>query len=272
MNETQGLNKFIQNIKIERDSLSRQISYLPPGTIRWWRQYKNGKEYLIFSQVNENGNAHFITKNKELCSQLAAKYFFEHQIDNIDNFIAALEIANKEALRISTEAVLNELPSEIADICRENEAGILYKKEEGLILEEQEWRKREYLKSDHFAHFLTQRTSTGEFVRSKSEVIIYELLLKYDLAFRYECQKYIDGYPIHPDFTIYRRDGKIFYWEHCGLMNQQNYIDSYHWKLDKFEKDGIVPWDNLILTYDDRFGNIDVNIIESEIQNKLLLA
>ena len=55
-------------------------------------------------------------------------------------------------------------------------------------------------------------------------------------------------------------------------MNQQNYIDSYHWKLDKFEKDGIVPWDNLILTYDDRFGNIDVNIIESEIQNKLLLA
>ena len=271
MTESQGLEHFINNIKIERDSLSQQINYLPPGVIRWWRQFKNGKEYLVFSQIINNNDSRFITKNKQLLSQLAAKHFLEHQMENIDNYIAALEIAQKESLRITSEAVLKELPPEIADICHANDAGIIYKKEDDLLIEEQEWRRHDYIKSDSFSQFLTHRTSTGEFVRSKSEVIIYEVLLKYDLAFRYECQKYIDGYPVHPDFTIYRKDGKIFYWEHCGLMNQQDYIDRYHWKLNKFEKEGIVPWDNLILTYDDPFGNIDVNIIESEIQNKLLI-
>ena len=43
MTESLGLEHFINNIKIERDSLSQQINYLPPGVIRWWRQFKNEK-------------------------------------------------------------------------------------------------------------------------------------------------------------------------------------------------------------------------------------
>lgn len=37
-----------------------------------------------------------------------------------------------------------------------------------------------------------------------------------------------------------------------------------------YEKAGIVPWDNLIVTYDGADGNLNLAIVESEIKNKLL--
>ena len=37
-----------------------------------------------------------------------------------------------------------------------------------------------------------------------------------------------------------------------------------------YEQAGIVPWDNLIVTYGDQYGNVDVREIESQIINRLL--
>lgn len=86
-------------------------------------------------------------------------------------------------------------------------------------------------------------TSRGLKVRSKSEVLITEML----------------------------PDGRVFYWEHCGLMSLKEYREHQKWKMEVYEKAGIVPWKNLIVTYDDEDGNINVGIIESEIQNKLII-
>lgn len=41
-------------------------------------------------------------------------------------------------------------------------------------------------------------------------------------------------------------------------------------KMEIYETAGIVPWDNLIVTYGDINGNIDVRAIESELRSKLL--
>ena len=40
--------------------------------------------------------------------------------------------------------------------------------------------------------------------------------------------------------------------------------------MNMYERAGIVPWKNLIVTYDDEYGGIDTRIIEAEIRNKLL--
>lgn len=62
----------------------------------------------------------------------------------------------------------------------------------------------------------------------------------------------------------------LVYWEHCGRVNDPAYMRHHKWKLSMYEKAGIVPWKNLILTYDNEQGNIDARIIEAEIKNKLL--
>ena len=80
---------------------------------------------------------------------------------------------------------------------------------------------------------------------------------------------YIENRRFSPDFTIFHR-GELFYWEHCGLVGNPRYMKHHKWKLDMYERAGIVPWKNLIVTYDDETGNLDSRMIEAEIRNRLL--
>ena len=108
-------------------------------------------------------------------------------------------------------------------------------------------------------------------VRSMGEVACAEQFYYHDVVFRYEQVLVIDGIEFAPDFTIMRRrDSKIFYWEHCGKPYDEGYMRHHKWKLEMYEKAGIVPWDNLIVTYSDRHANVDMRIVESEIANKLI--
>ena len=40
-------------------------------------------------------------------------------------------------------------------------------------------------------------------------------------------------------------------------------------KLEIYERADIAPWTNLIITYDDQYGNINMNVVESEIKCKI---
>ncbi len=68
-------------------------------------------------------------------------------------------------------------------------------------------------------------------VRSKSEVIVANLLFEHDVSFFYEKPLYArDGSFYLPDFTI-NWQGEEFYWEHLGLLNQERYRQ--HWEIKK---------------------------------------
>ena len=114
-------------------------------------------------------------------------------------------------------------------------------------------------------------TSNGIRVRTKSEVLIAEMLNSNGIAYRYEEVIHVGEKIIAPDFTIMRNDGKVFYWEHQGLTNSEEYLRKQRKKEELYTSIGIVPWDNLIVTYDSKDGNIDIRIIESEIKNKLIV-
>jgi hypothetical protein len=42
------------------------------------------------------------------------------------------------------------------------------------------------------------------------------------------------------------------------------------WKRSVYEQMGIVPWNNLIITYDTEDGGLSSGIIDAEIHNKLM--
>ena len=64
-------------------------------------------------------------------------------------------------------------------------------------------------------------------VRSKSEVIISNMLFERDIPFLYENPLYAsDGTFYLPDFTIKWR-GKEYFWEHVGMLNRDDYRT--HW-------------------------------------------
>lgn len=115
----------------------------------------------------------------------------------------------------------------------------------------------------------SHRTSRGLFVRSKSELLIAEKLYEYEIDFEYEPLFKLGTTNYSPDFLI-RRNGKVYVWEHFGLVNNKEYLNQQLKKITRYIESGIVPWDNLIITFDDANGHIDVAEIDFRIRQKFM--
>jgi exodeoxyribonuclease V alpha subunit len=73
-------------------------------------------------------------------------------------------------------------------------------------------------------------------VRSKSEVIIANMLSEREIPFKYEVPLYAsDGTFYLPDFTITWR-GEQWYWEHLGLLESERYRTHWEQKHAWYEK------------------------------------
>lgn len=121
-------------------------------------------------------------------------------------------------------------------------------------------------------------TSRGEAVRSKSEVIIANLLHSKKIHYHYETPLEIGGITKYPDFTIEDDDtGVTYYWEHCGMLSDPGYRRRWNEKREWYTVQNILPHEKgggakgtLIVTEDSPSGGISSQKIE-EIINRVIL-
>ena len=94
------------------------------------------------------------------------------------------------------------------------------------------------------------QTSSGIFVRSKSEMVIADTLSYMHVPFHYEMPLKIRGMGVvHPDFTcLNKRTGKEFLWEHLGMMGQEEYASKAVERIRHFQNAGYYLGDGLICT------------------------
>ncbi len=112
---------------------------------------------------------------------------------------------------------------------------------------------------------LIHRTARGEAVRSKSEVIIANLLFAKGIDYRYEEPLEIDGVTKYPDFTIEDDNtGETYYWEHLGMLSDEGYRQKWLEKVEWFKAKGVLPMaegggprGTLVTTEDSADGGID---------------
>lgn len=89
---------------------------------------------------------------------------------------------------------------------------------------------------------LIHHTRKGIHVRSKSELIIADLLYSKGIEFTYERELVLDGSRRLPDFTIEDADtGETFYWEHLGMLTRASYRKKWEAKLAWYNTHGILP-------------------------------
>jgi ATP-dependent DNA helicase RecQ len=93
-----------------------------------------------------------------------------------------------------------------------------------------------YLGADRFNLNRIYKTQDENFVRSKSEVIIANLLYAAGINYRYEEPIEVDGAKILPDFTIYLPNGRKIFWEHIGMLGVEKYDRRWVEKLAVYEK------------------------------------
>jgi hypothetical protein len=94
-----------------------------------------------------------------------------------------------------------------------------------------------------FEEGLIHRTARGEMVRSKSEVIIANLLHSMGIPYAYELPfAGKDGSVRYPDFTIDDAEtGRRVFLEHLGMMSEPAYRRRWESKLEWYRNEDVLP-------------------------------
>ena len=114
-------------------------------------------------------------------------------------------------------------------------------------------------------------TDQGETVRSKSEKIIADKLLKFNIPYVYEVPLELKGYgTVYPDFTVLDVDKrKTVYLEHFGRMDDEQYCQKTIKKIIAYEKNGIRAGKELLYTFETSEFPLNIEYLELLIRNNL---
>lgn len=110
-----------------------------------------------------------------------------------------------------------------------------------------------------FAEHLIHRTENGHLVRSKSELVIANMLFQLSIPYSYEriCDGTVSPGRMRPDFSFVTADGDLILWEHLGLLSRPDYRRGWEWKREWYRQNGFVEGDNLFTSTEDSENGLD---------------
>ena len=111
-------------------------------------------------------------------------------------------------------------------------------------------------------------TRKGLRVRSKSEVIIADILDELSIPFLYEKPLQLKKKTVHPDFTLLNiKERNEVYWEHFGMMDDRDYRDEALLKIREYEANGLYQHNSVIWTFESGKYPINTRDIRKMIKN-----
>ncbi len=108
-----------------------------------------------------------------------------------------------------------------------------------------------------YAENLIHRTEKGHLVRSKSELVIANMLYQSNVDYEYERVLEGEAGRLRPDFSFVTADGDLVVWEHLGMMQRADYRKGWEWKRRWYEANGFKLGENLFTSVDDDRGGLD---------------
>lgn len=284
---TENVAYYLKLAKRERELVRAELKKYPAGELMISCEKDRTVYYCIYSDHGTRRRRK-ISSNKELINKLARKKYLLDYRDRLDECIAALsECASKLKQNAETN-VIDRMPRNFGILPLELIVGPAMSSRKLQPVDSpdiqcnslrlritgispEEWMTLPYRVNNYHSDEKIHKSSCSIMMRSKGEIAWAERLLHWGIAFHYDELIFFAGEWISPDFIVMRKDGKLFYIEHCGLMEDEKYRSRHKYKLRLYEQAGVVPWDNLIVTYDRPDGSIDVELIDAEIKSKLLI-
>lgn len=113
-------------------------------------------------------------------------------------------------------------------------------------------------------------TERGDVVRSKSEVLIANLLFSNNVPYRYEAEyRFPDGI-FYPDFTVLNaRTRKEYIWEHLGMVANIDYAATAFSRLQRYQEQGLIIGKEIIITLESQGKPLDTKKIQNIIDTYL---
>lgn len=251
-----------QNISLQKELIKQfttALSCLPEGRLTCKKIH--GKVYYYSVDSKTGKQCYIRTKNEKLIYQLKNRRIMESAIVIMQKNVKAQEKMLKQYQNFDLASVEKKLAPVYSNASIANS----YQINAGFRSSQNKF----YLQG------LTERTSFGLYVRSKSEALIAELLYAKNIPFQYEAPLPLsvkDGKTIiyYPDFTIITPSGNAIYWEHAGRLDLPSYREKFFVKLTDYYYHGLIVPNNLIITMNGPEGSIDLEAINRIIESQLL--
>lgn len=270
MEEIQNSVELIKNFMMERKKYlcaikkkkEKDLMAAPEGTLRICRNGNNAYYYRRIDPKDTSG-VYLQKKDINITEKLAQKDYDEQVLRSIDKEIKAIDKYLEGCPNVHMEQVYGRLHVE-----RQKLVNPIQKTDEQYI---KEWEGVKYQGKEFETNMPEFFTAKGERVRSKSEIIIADLLAREGIPYRYEYPLYLKGYgTVYPDFTILNvRTRKEFYWEHFGMMDNPVYAENAIQKIGGYEENGIEVGEKLIVTYETKSVPMNQKQLKRIVNQKL---
>ena len=126
------------------------------------------------------------------------------------------------------------------------------------------WMKEPYVAKEFGDTDSAFYTSLGERVRSKSEVLIANLLNELGIPYHYEAPlKLKNGRIIYPDFTILKiRERSECYLEHCGMMDDPDYLHNFLRRQNLYIENGFIPGRDVFFSFESSSDTLNMRTLK----------
>lgn len=245
--------------------------FAPAGCLKY--QNKGKKTYFYHQYWDENNKKwerKYIKKEDlALARNLAKKQYY---------------FAVKSHLKKNVEALWNLIrqyhPKEVERIY--DRLSVERKKlVEPLMIGEKErirqWNLEQFESNNFHPENLRFETEQGESVRSKSEVIIANILYQHRNDILYKYEKPLEVLvnrkikTIYPDFTIMNiHTGKISYWEHAGRMDDPVYANEFVKKTNIYMANDLMPGKDVFFSYESLASPLEISAVRKLVEELLV--
>ena len=257
------INRLCRNLRERQDALRKELLDLPDGELYIFSDRNGACRY--YNRLRKVGNRkkerrYGIKKDPELLNALVRKKYVTEALARLEKDIAEADRMLAEYVPADENSVMEEFVGRYPELAE----GIYSRRND------RKWAELAGARSDFHEESLTSVAADGTPRRSRGELLIGAKLDRHGIPYVYEALAHPD-LPYRPDFMIERpKDGKIIFWEHIGKVNDADYMEGCRRKFAAYEDVGIVPWDNLIITYDQANGGVNERLIDAMVQGWLL--
>ena len=275
------LDRRIRQVKESMEELEKRLRKVPEGRLRVSKGGKYTRYYLVTSETEPNGHS---IRNSQLkiASALAQKEYEQRVLDSLRKEWKLLKKIQR-LYSMETMPAKSREPECCCEWYYGPEEGIWSKLPEArkVLVRPfvqtrenyvEEWLSESYEPMPFYEDDPEYVSDNGIRVRSKTELIIINMLEKRNIPFCYERPLYLQGMgEVHPDFTVSNvRKRKTLYWEHLGMMDDPEYYHKALRKIEAYEKNGYFPGTDLILTHETSERPVSTRILEKTIETYLL--
>ena len=247
--------------------LEKKLSKAPEGRLR----ISTSKGFTRYYQVQPDSGAngrYLPRKEEELAKQLAQKDYDGKVLAMLEQEKKVLEKAAAFYLNAAEEpffagpeelvwsGLVKPRKEKVSPVSPDTETYIT------------QWMAEEYKRKEFRDNDKEYIRGSGIRVRSKTELIIAEMLEKKKIPYHYEKPLLLSGQGIvHPDFTVLNvRKRKTLYYEHMGMMDDAEYRDHALERINQYIRSGYYPGNQLVLTHETAARPIRTGILEKVIE------